>query len=262
MIGIKKSAEPVFKWLSQQEDDLTSILAMPAPAPGNPDQLNKIRNHVKELQNSLSMIMIRIVDGEEVYNKFMKGSGGKIPGLSAEHEKLRAAYKKEKEEDLKMKEKEKKEQERNSAKSEFRMQGMIGRFGGERFQPYSGRKTWNNYPYPSVNSFSGFQLQHPDNLSLGQFPSRFVQPGLSDANKISRLQIDKSNSKCVRCGVFGHWHKDGVCKPEDIAKYQYERAVQGLSTYQGWSDPNAIYYSNQQPALNYSGNSYVNYQGN
>ena len=55
--------------------------AMPAPAPGNPDQLNKIRNHVKELQDSLSMIMIRIVDGEEVYNKFMKGSGGKIPGL-------------------------------------------------------------------------------------------------------------------------------------------------------------------------------------
>ena len=70
---------------------------MPAPAPGNPDQLNKIRNHVKELQDSLSMIMIRIVDGEEVYNKFMKGSGGKIPGLSVEHEKLRAAYKKEKE---------------------------------------------------------------------------------------------------------------------------------------------------------------------
>ena len=113
MIGIKKSAEPVFKWLSQQEEDLRSIVAMPAPAPGNPDQLIKIRNHVKELQDPLSMIMIRIIDGEEVYNKFLKGSGGNIPGLSAEHEKLRAVYKKEKEEDLKMKEKEKKEILRN-----------------------------------------------------------------------------------------------------------------------------------------------------
>ena len=45
MIGIKKSAEPVFKWLSQQEDDLRSIVAMPAPAPGNPDQLNRIKTH-------------------------------------------------------------------------------------------------------------------------------------------------------------------------------------------------------------------------
>ena len=36
-----------------------------------------------------------------------------------------------------MKEKEKKEQERNSAKSEFRMQGMIGRFCGERFPLHS-----------------------------------------------------------------------------------------------------------------------------
>ena len=47
-----------------------------------------------------------------------------------------------------------------------------------------------------------------------------------------------------------------------VAKYQYDRAVQGLSTYQSWSDPNALRYSYQQPAVNYSGNPAVNYQGN
>ena len=52
---------------------------------------------VTELEESFSLSFIRIVEGEAVFNKFVKSQGPKIPGLTPEQEKLLAVCRKEKE---------------------------------------------------------------------------------------------------------------------------------------------------------------------
>lgn len=44
---------------------------------------------------------------------------------------------------------------------------------------------------------------------------------------MARLDIDKTNSQCARCEAYGHWHRDGLCKPEDVARVSYMRAQKG-----------------------------------
>lgn len=30
------------------------------------------------------------------------------------------------------------------------------------------------------------------------------------------ISAQKANSRCAKCGVFGHWYNDGLCRAEDI----------------------------------------------
>ena len=44
------------------------------------------------------------------------------------------------------------------------------------------------------------------------------------------MEVDKTNSNCARCHVFGYWHPDGFCKPEDVARVDYLKSTHRFSS--------------------------------
>ena len=50
------------------------------------------------------------------------------------------------------------------------------------------------------------------------YPMTADQSSRSSFGESHELQLRKANSRCGKCNVFGHWHRDNVCKPEDIAR--------------------------------------------
>ena len=83
-------------------------------------------------------------------------------------------------------------------------------------------------PAPQFQQFYYSQIQ---GQNQGAGPSGIPQQGYG------RRIIDKSNTQCLKCEGWGHWHKDGLCIPEDVVRVNYKRAThQGAAnalTYQG-----------------------------
>ena len=81
--------------------------------------------------------MIRIKDGPNIYKRLVQQEVS-IPGISPELCKFLSTCKKEQEEEEKLKKKkEEREKEKIEYQRSFRMQGMYGRYGGDRFFPYN-----------------------------------------------------------------------------------------------------------------------------
>ena len=50
------------------------------------------------------------------------------------------------------------------------------------------------------------------------FPMSADQYSRGSFGDSHELQLRKANSRCGKCDAFGHWYRDNVCKPEDIAR--------------------------------------------
>ena len=186
------------KWVYQQEDQLRVLVS--APAADGPT-VDALRKSVKELQGEMQLSLIRIQEGEEVYKKFVQGSASKALGLTDEQLKLLSACKKEVAEDR---------QKRQKDEKTPKMPSPYGRTG-DRFHP--GYTAGRKFPHYLPETEGGF---------------RPTFGGVGDRG--FRVEVDEANSKCARCHVYGHWHRDGLCKPEDVARVGYLRSTHNFST--------------------------------
>lgn len=103
--------------------------------------------------------------------------------------------------------------------------------GGSEPGPFTQRSTYNSEFPPSPFRDPGRNFQYPHNLgaeNLNQTsvfkpheyypthsPDRYSRNYYGDSRE---LQIRKANTRCGNCDEYGHWHRDNVCKPEDVAR--------------------------------------------
>ena len=98
-----------------------------------------------------------------------------------------------------------------------------------------------NYPV------GGASLFKPSPWYAGLPPPPPVQNSYSSRE----LQERKKNSKCGRCDVYGHWHGDNMCRPEDVER---KLAKLALRDGQYHAEATALRLIQHQPEAQDQGN--------
>ena len=95
--------------------------------------------------------------------------------------------------------------------------------------------SWPGTPQAGFHSGSAANARYLLNQQLGggggmygQFYQQTYRPDLTERKK---------TSQCRLCEEFGHWAKDGLCKPEDVQRAQARRQAAGFPALEDQTGP-------------------------
>jgi len=137
----------------------------------------------------------------------------------------------------------KKRQEEEAKKAKSHPGGAGAMRNASRYAPYyqpawgwyqqqqqAGQGPWGNAAMGQAPQQQAGQYSSQQGAAGQQYPALTFQgagdPAMAGQADPARGAADKSRWPCRTCGKYGHWFRDGLCKPEDVAaemqrKYGY-----------------------------------------